>query len=562
MDAFGNMPLRTWPALAVLTALCIPAYAETPAPVTAPAAQVTAEQLAVEREFWASVKASGDPADIRAYLEQYPDGVFEALARNWLERLEEAAPRVSATSTVSTQAAAPAPRPSPQSVESTLGLTRAQRVQVQRGLAALGFDVGAADGVLGRRSRAAIAEWQSSRGEAATGYLDADAADILLDAGEAASFEPRRPADREAMQHLAEALSTAGRIDDAGLRARALSAIAKVQAAAGDTPGAARTIADVLTTARTPETARHRGWALGDVVEAQARTGDIERALSIARGIEAASFSALALGNIARVQAGAGDTRGAAQTLSEALTAVRRSQSARSRVRALAGIAMAQASTGDARGAARTLSEALAAARGIEAAFLRGGALNDVVGVQASTGDIPGALTTARGVEHVLERALALAHVAGAQSGAGDPSGAARTVSEALATARTIKDATQRAPALRGVAGAQAIAGDIQAALATTRTIVNAYNRAWALRSIAEAQAIAGDIDRALTTTREYRGCVPAGPGAQRRHRGPADCARCPLCTGRRHNAAARPSAFQCSRPGERCLARTLDRLR
>ena len=108
-----------------------------------------------------------------------------------VEQLDDAASRLPATLILSMQAAAPAPRPSPQSVESALGLTRAQRVQVQRGLTALGFDVGAADGVLGPRSRAAIAEWQSSRDEAATGYLDADTADILVSAGEAAS--PRTP---------------------------------------------------------------------------------------------------------------------------------------------------------------------------------------------------------------------------------------------------------------------------------------------------------------------------------------------------------------------------------
>ena len=70
-----------------------------PAPVTAPpaepapvivsgAARVTAEELAVERVYWESVKESDDPADIRAYLKQFHGGMFEALAYNRLERLE------------------------------------------------------------------------------------------------------------------------------------------------------------------------------------------------------------------------------------------------------------------------------------------------------------------------------------------------------------------------------------------------------------------------------------------------------------------------------------------
>ena len=52
--------------------------------------RVVAERLAAEREFWASAKESDDPADIRAYLQQFPGGIFEALARNRLERLDEA----------------------------------------------------------------------------------------------------------------------------------------------------------------------------------------------------------------------------------------------------------------------------------------------------------------------------------------------------------------------------------------------------------------------------------------------------------------------------------------
>ena len=63
-----------------------------PAPVVAlGAAQVTAEQLAAERVFWESVKESGHPADIEAYLQRYPGGTFEVLAKNRLDRLEGAA---------------------------------------------------------------------------------------------------------------------------------------------------------------------------------------------------------------------------------------------------------------------------------------------------------------------------------------------------------------------------------------------------------------------------------------------------------------------------------------
>ena len=111
MDAFQDMPLRVSLALVVLAALCIPAYAETPAPVTVPATQATAQRLAAEREFWASLKESGDPADIRAYLEQFPGGMFGALARNWLELLgEEARPQAAQ---VAAAPAVPTPEATP-----------------------------------------------------------------------------------------------------------------------------------------------------------------------------------------------------------------------------------------------------------------------------------------------------------------------------------------------------------------------------------------------------------------------------------------------------------------
>ena len=48
----------------------------------------SAEPTAAERLFWQSVKDSGDAADLRAYLDRYPQGTYAALARNWLGRLQ------------------------------------------------------------------------------------------------------------------------------------------------------------------------------------------------------------------------------------------------------------------------------------------------------------------------------------------------------------------------------------------------------------------------------------------------------------------------------------------
>ena len=73
-------------------------------------------------------------------------------------------------------------------------LTREQRIRVQRGLAALGFDAGPPDGMFGPRTRSAIWEWQQAKGLEATGYLTQDEAEALAasageDRGERTSQE-------------------------------------------------------------------------------------------------------------------------------------------------------------------------------------------------------------------------------------------------------------------------------------------------------------------------------------------------------------------------------------
>lgn len=68
-------------------------------------------------------------------------------------------------------------------VEEGLGLDRTVRRQIQLGLRAAGYDPGGADGLFGPRTRAAIRNWQTSRGARATGYLDGAAAELLKTAG-------------------------------------------------------------------------------------------------------------------------------------------------------------------------------------------------------------------------------------------------------------------------------------------------------------------------------------------------------------------------------------------
>ena len=183
-----------------------------PGPEPAPS---TREPTQVEVVFWESVRDSDDPADIQAYLDRYPAGAYEALARNRLKRLTEQPDekpdvQVAVTPDAPERVVSPEPSaPAPEAVEATLELKRQERRQIQMGLAALGFDPGPADGLIGRRTRTAIGEWQTSQGGSATGHLDAEAAKVLLAAGEeaarkkAAEEEERRRAEEEAARKRA-----------------------------------------------------------------------------------------------------------------------------------------------------------------------------------------------------------------------------------------------------------------------------------------------------------------------------------------------------------------------
>ena len=94
------------------------------------------------------------------------------------EATQEEDPVAAEVETVAVVEAPPAQ--SAEETEAALGLTRAERKLVQRSLAALEFDVGVADGMFGRRTRAAIVDYQKSKGLVASGYLDAEITRTLL----------------------------------------------------------------------------------------------------------------------------------------------------------------------------------------------------------------------------------------------------------------------------------------------------------------------------------------------------------------------------------------------
>jgi peptidoglycan hydrolase-like protein with peptidoglycan-binding domain len=105
--------------------------------------------------FWQSIVRSRDPADFEAYIQQFPQGSFAALARLRLASLS--------------QHPDPGGRASPPSEEPAWAET--ERRAVQTDLAALGHYRGPINGDLASGTRPAIRTWQSFEGEETTGRL-------------------------------------------------------------------------------------------------------------------------------------------------------------------------------------------------------------------------------------------------------------------------------------------------------------------------------------------------------------------------------------------------------
>ena len=127
--------------------------------------------------------------------------------------------RPSASAGIAPSVAAP-PAGATAGSEAALGLDRAARRRIQRGLAEAGFDPGPADGVFGPGTRAAIRRWQAARGATSTGYLDGPSAAALgAPASSAASGGAGRPASTLVQQETVFWQSIQGSTDPADFEA-------------------------------------------------------------------------------------------------------------------------------------------------------------------------------------------------------------------------------------------------------------------------------------------------------------------------------------------------------
>ncbi|MDQ2066970.1 peptidoglycan-binding protein [Xinfangfangia sp. CPCC 101601] len=119
----------------------------------------------MERNAYEQARATNTAQGWRNFLAQYPNGVYRAQAERALDRFG------SSTKPKPVDPVDPGYNGSAASVEAALGLSREQRRLIQRQLTSLGYNAGAADGLWGRGTRAAIASWQKAGGYEATGYV-------------------------------------------------------------------------------------------------------------------------------------------------------------------------------------------------------------------------------------------------------------------------------------------------------------------------------------------------------------------------------------------------------
>jgi peptidoglycan hydrolase-like protein with peptidoglycan-binding domain len=151
----------------------------------------------LDRNAFAEAQRVGTVAAYQDYLARFPAGQFKPEAQAALIRLGAGSP-----SPVMPQPDPVMPLPAPPALlESDIGLTAAQRREIQQQLTRLGFDTRGADGVWGPNTRAAIARWQEANRVAVTGYLTRlQVSQIARQAADAAPPRPPEPAAPEAAE--------------------------------------------------------------------------------------------------------------------------------------------------------------------------------------------------------------------------------------------------------------------------------------------------------------------------------------------------------------------------
>lgn len=113
---------------------------------------------AAERAAWQTARSDGSAAALRAFLKDYPDGVFAPRARQRLSELQ-----AGSTGNAAVERA--------RAEEQEVARTKVVRLLIEQRLSQLGMKPGRPDGVFDKNTRAALSRFQRGRNLPVTGYV-------------------------------------------------------------------------------------------------------------------------------------------------------------------------------------------------------------------------------------------------------------------------------------------------------------------------------------------------------------------------------------------------------
>jgi len=119
---------------------------------------------AAEIVFWKSIAERSETQELKTYLELYPNGFFAELARARINNAAKNAPQQQVVLRPIV------PESSTPENETTRDLTRNEVTELQERLSVLGYSLGRADGVAGRRTEAAIRAYEKAEELTITGH--------------------------------------------------------------------------------------------------------------------------------------------------------------------------------------------------------------------------------------------------------------------------------------------------------------------------------------------------------------------------------------------------------
>ena len=358
---------------------------------------------------------------------------------------------------------------------------------------------------------------------------------------------------KAASQLLASALKEAPRISEAMQQAEAYRKIAAVQAAAGDTVGARRTLELAYASAPRISEPLRREQAFVETAKALLAVGDTACACRSLKMAEVAA-SQMSKGDVltelaydeiiktfrevAKTETEAGDKKSALETLKTAKATVAKLEEY-GKVGAYCEIAKSQAKAGSKADARETLEtlKALAArpenrdadgfivgvlealgdfdgakslARRMRYEQYTSGAFLNIAEKQAASGDLPGAKATASEIGDQWDKTFALMGIAPIEAKAGHTAEARATIEKAKAAAALVTDKfyggdSRKWEALRKVATVQVGIGDLAGAKATAEQIGDKHWKWYAYCDIVEAQAKHGDTAGARETMKTVK---------------------------------------------------------